>query len=165
MSQVLCLCLFRPKRTRPFSERGFLSGHAPGTGAKVPGLLVLTCMEPDSKAASTDVFLPDFLAQIPDPPAVPPLKVVDMADVGAGVNTPRMRPGQTTGVYGVRAMPEPESKISWSCPGRSRSRTVLHICAKKPMADCPPITVCATIYKLFASTVTKRFSCSGCLAA
>ena len=129
----------------------------------------------DGKQASQDVFCwPEFLQHVPDAPAVPDLVLVldDLAPWRESLR--RMKPGRATGVCGctvseLRSMSDAvlADLVGLFLVALSLGDLPAHLCkstascvpkvaAPQSMRDCRPITVCATIYRLFATTVTRQ---------
>ena len=171
------LLLVQSSADEPF-VRGSLSQH---TAAATPQELdrkFPDCGYPiwnrDDRSRSRDIFAwPAFLEQVPDAPSVPPLQL-DLGSVEAWRRAlHKMRPGRATRVCGcavdeLRSMPESVlcdlvgSRESWSWGGslsvfvRAQQAAFQKIESLQSMSDCRPITVCATIYRLFATVITRQ---------
>ena len=172
------LLLVQSPGTAPF-QRGSLSQH---TAAATPQELerkFQDCWFPiwnrDSRLASKDVFQwPAFMSMVPDP--APALShALNLADLGPWQESlKKMKPGRATGVCGcavdeLRTMPPPvlADLVALFQDVLQVGQFPTHLCkatvscvpkvaSPETMADCRPITVCATIYRLFATTVTRQ---------
>ena len=128
----------------------------------------------DSRVDSTDVFRwTSFLQNLPAPPEVPDI-CLDLTDVAVWKKSAAtLRAGRATGICGcavseIKSMPDPVLKDLVLLFNRvlDEGAFPVHLCrstvssvpkneAPQSMFECRPITVFATIYRFFASTIVR----------